>query len=347
MRTTIALILVLLSVCPLGAQWIERTSSWSAQGLGAFSALVTDPSTDTVYYLSGTTVKSYDPTTDTWTDLDPVVAAGVNGYGSFESAFWSPTGQAGRIVAFYDHAQVDVYDVGTNLWYRNPLPTSTYEFSWAQGALYNPLTETVWCFWTDNVGGNTYDLVGAPYFPATDTWGTVAELRLPEDYYWGRMKSVTIGSTDYTMDDSTDYVGQFAKMRLYDLTQSPAFPVNEPTEYTSVHDLGSGRALSAGGYGIGTSFNTQIMAAVGTDIYLSGVQESDLFLVYHTTTDTWSELPPRPNNDPTQGLRDHNSAAAGGIVYVRDGIEYWTCSPPIFEDGFESGDDEAWSATVP
>ncbi len=347
MRTVMILTSILFSVSSLGAQWVERTSSWSAQGLEAYSALVTDPATATVYYLNGTTVKRYESATDIWSDLDPLVASGVEGYGHYESAFWSPTGQAGRIVTFYDDSQVDVYDVGTNLWFRNPLPTGTYDFSWAQGALYNPLSETVWCFWTDEVGTSTHSLVGAPYFPATDTWGAAAELRLYEDYFWGRMKSVGAGNTDYSMNDNDGFAGRYVKMRLYDLTQSPAFPIHEPTQFTSTYDLGLGRALSIGGLGTGASFNTQIMAVVGTDIYLSGVQESDLFLVYHTTTDTWFELPPRPNDDSAQGSRDHNSCAAGGIVYVRDGAQYWTFPAVVFADGFESADDAAWSASAP
>jgi hypothetical protein len=337
--------LVMLSVAPAGAQWTERTVSWTSQGLQPFSGLVADPATDTIYYLKGTTVMSYDPATDIWSDLDPVVATGAVGYGHYERAFWTATGQAGRVVTFYDDPQVDVYDAGTNIWYRNPLPTDTYEFSWAQGALYNPLNGIVWCFWTDNVD-DTHALVGAPYDPATDIWGQPVELRFPQDYFWGRMKSATVGTFEYTMDDDATFIGRHLTFRMYSLLQTPAFPVEEPAEWATVYDLGEGRALAAGGLGLGTAFNTQVMAVIGTDIFLSGVEASDLTVVYHTATDTWYELAPRPEDDPAEGLRDHTSTAAAGVVYVRDGSEFWTLAAPFFADGFESASVAAWSAAT-
>jgi hypothetical protein len=250
-------------------------------------------------------------------------------------------------VTFYDQDQVDVYDVGTNVWYRNPLPLgSAYDFSWGQGAMHDPSSGLVWVFWTDNVG-DTYDLLGAPYDPATDTWGAVEELRFPQDYYWGRMKSVVVGTVDYSMDDNSGFVGQSVRMRKYHFTQTPTFPIEEPTDYTQSFDLGSGRALAAGPLGHGTAFNTQTMAVIGDLIFVSGVQASDVMLVYNTTADTWFELPPRPNDDPSGTGRDHATAAAGGTVFVRDGSQFWTFETLIFADGFESGSMAAWSGPDP
>jgi hypothetical protein len=346
MRTVCCLGLMLLLAPPLSAQWTEHTTTWGSQGLGASSGFVADPATDTVYYLFGLTVKTYDPSLDLWTDLNPIVGSGAVGYGNYERAFWTDTGQAGRIVTFYDHDQVDVYDVGTNIWFRNPLPLGAYDFSWGQGAMHDPSSGEVWVFWTDNVG-DTYDLLGAPYDPATDTWGAVEELRFPQDYYWGRMKSVVVGTVDYSMDDNSGFVGQSVRMREYHVTQTPTFPIEEPVEYTQVYDLGSGRALAAGPLGLGTAFNTQTMAVIDDRVYVSGVQESDVMLMYDTRADTWVELPPRPNDDPTGTGRDHATVAAGGTVFVRDGSQFWTFEARIFADGFESGSMAAWSGPDP
>ena len=134
------------------------------------------------------------------------------------------------------------------------------------------------------------------------------------------MESVNIGTTNYAVRDS-DCVDQTVYMATSDLTDG-AFPLVTYTP-TSERDLGDGNALCAGCYGSGSGFRTQVLAAHGTDIYASGVQESDKLLVYHTTTDTWEELDPRPNDDPVQGCRNHTMAIAGDMVYVRDGGEFW------------------------
>jgi hypothetical protein len=129
--------------------------------------------------------------------------------------------------------------------------------------------------------------------------------------------------------------------------REPGTAEEEPTDYTQSFDLGSGRALAAGPLGHGTAFNTQTMAVIGDLIFVSGVQASDVMLVYNTTADTWFELPPRPNDDPSGTGRDHATAAAGGTVFVRDGSQFWTFETLIFADGFESGSMAAWSGPDP
>jgi hypothetical protein len=137
------------------------------------------------------------------------------------------------------------------------------------------------------------------------------------------MESVNVGDTNYSVDDNSYYVGRYPKMRMYDLTQSPAFPVEEPVQVTSEYDLGEGENLVWGCYGNGAGFRGQILAAYGTDIYVSGMQEGAQFLVYHTTTDTWEQLADRPDDDPAQGCRDHSTAAFGNWIVVQDGRQFW------------------------
>ena len=329
MRTSGLIILTLFALVLSSAafaQWQEMTASWSSQGLLGSSRLITDPNTQTLYYIHGTQIKSYDANTDSWTDLSPTVGDSVGGFGWPEGAFFTPGGDAGRIVVSYSSPRVDVYDIATNTWYKNDAPTSEFEFSWGQGNFYNPVSGEFWNFWTDNVSdGETneiHSLVGAAYDPVTDTWGEAQVLDWPADYFWGRMESVNVGDTNYSIDDNDYYVGTYPKLRMLDLTATPQFPVSGTV--TSEFDLGEGEYLAYGCYGTGSAFRTQMLAAYGDDIYIAGLQQSDVLLVYHTDTDTWDMLDPRPNNDIGLGCRDHTVAIADGILYVQDGSQFWS-----------------------
>lgn len=324
-------LIVILVVVAAGAlagpampQWTEKTGDWSAQGLMGDSALITDPNTGTLYYLRDTVVKTYDPGTDAWTDLNPTVGAGAVGYkgptGNADGIFYTAGGADGRFVMSYQRPRLDVYDIETNAWYKSDAPTGTYAWGWGQGNVYNTSTDTFWFFWTSP--GATPPIVGAPYDPVNDTWGAAQDLGpwAGPAAYWGRMESVNIGTTNYAVRDS-DCVDKTVHMATSDLTDG-AFPLVTYTP-TSEHDLGDGNALCWGCYAFESGFRTQVLAAHGTDIYLTGVQQSDKFLVYHTATDDWEELDPRPNDDPAQGCRNHTMAIAGDMVYVRDGGQFW------------------------
>jgi len=346
MRAAALIAATLVLAAPATAQWVEHTAAWQAQGLQGDSDLVADPTGETLYYVFYTSVLRYDPAGDSWTDLLASADPGVLGHRPWKETAFVPVGPAGRILCFNDHAQVDVYDVASNHWSRSPLPTAGHDFSWGQGGFYNPSTGLFWCFWTDNVG-TTHELVGAPYDPETAAWGAVWELRHPEDAYWGRMKSVSYGTTNFSMSDDAAYVGRHVTMRRYDLAAAPPFPVPEPTQHTSSHDLGPDGALAAGAGGATAAFGTRPGAVVGNEVVLTGIQGSAVTVAYRPSCDTWRDLPPRPGDLDTSGYRSHSTAAADGVLYVRDGSQFWSLRLRLLADGFESGDTTGWSGGTP
>lgn len=331
--STLILSFFIVAICfCANAQWLEMTASWTAQGLSASGEFLTDPNTNTMYYLSGTNVKTYDPGTDTWTDLNPIVGAGVVGYsgpsGNADGAFFTAGGTAGRFIMSYQRPQLDVYDIGTNSWYKTDVPIAPIGWGWGQGNVYNPVTGEFWFYWT--APGETPPIAGAPYDPVTDTWGEAQDLSPwpGPAAFWGRMESVNIGTKNYSLADD-NHVGRYVWLEISDLTDSE-FPLISYTQ-TSIYDLGEGNNLAWGCHGTQAAFRTQILAAHGTDIYLTGVQESPFLLVYHTATDTWEQLAMRPNDDPSQACRSHSTAIAGDLLFVRDGNQFWLYSIAIPE----------------
>jgi hypothetical protein len=270
--------ILIAAVCfSANAQWAEKTADWRSQGLVAGGEFLNDPNTNTLYYLVGTSVRTYDPGTDTWTSLNPTVGAGVVGYvGSIsndDGSFFT----AGRFVMSYRRPWLDVYDIGTNSWYRSDAPmTNEISWSWGQGNVYNPQTGIFWFFWTD--AAHSISIAGAPYDPVTNTWGAAQNLGAwpGPGAYWGRMESVNIDGKNYALADNY-HVERYVRLEISDLTDG-AFPLITYTP-TSIYDLGVGNNLAWGCYGSGAAFRTQILAAHGTDIYLTGVNESARFLI--------------------------------------------------------------------
>lgn len=127
-NSSLAVVALLVIAVPASAgTWLDKTASWTGQGLGNTSGLATNASTGVLYYFKGTNVRSYAPGTDTWTDLGAAGGAGIFGYqNNFQGVEFVPNGGAsGQFISFYQSNQIEIYDVATNAWSKKTLPVTT------------------------------------------------------------------------------------------------------------------------------------------------------------------------------------------------------------------------------
>ncbi len=348
MRRLVAILgvaVVLAVTVSATAGWEDKTAGWAAQGLTGTSRLITDTNTDTLYYLRGTTVMSYSPATDTWTDLAATADAGAFGYESPNRTFYTLGGTAGRFISYAVRTAVQVYDIGTNHWSKyDVVPLPGGNAAWTQGAVYNPATGQYWAFWTQTEPEKK-DTVGAPLDAATLTWGASREIVSQEGRVrWGRMESVNVGNTNYSRSDLWGWNCQVVHQSTCDLTD-PDFPdIAGPWPETATHDLGEGHWLATGwatgwlawGCWEEPVYGCDLYAAHGTDIYVVGTchhRGADPpepippmeAAVYHTATDSWEDIEDLPFH--SNGYRNHTCAVVGGLLYVQDGNGFFVYSP--------------------
>ncbi len=349
----LAFFTMLALAVPAAAAWVDNTASWTAQGLSG-GLLITDTDNNTMYNISGSTIRSYDAGTDTWTTLTSASGGGYTGE-------WCVGAYAqGKILLkSHNHNYIQIYDIATDSWSNSTLPSTTYSYGHGQGAVYNPADGKFYTFWTSYSPG--YEPVGAAYDVATGTWSAdTAYANQGPRYLWGRMQSVTVGTTNYFLRDENYFLGDrnsgdgTIRLGSYDLTQG--IPTDQSTlNYTILSfDMGGGAELHYNGFthlgetyysggggwpaafydDAGVAFGTQMMAVDGTDIYIVGEcftwwgctdppegSEHLEVVVYHTATGTWENFEDVPWSG--NAYRNHTVTVCNGVLYVQDGSEFY------------------------
>ncbi len=296
----LAVLAVAAIVTTADAAWVEKND------LAPGGRLIANG--DDLYYIRGNSISLYNAGADSW---GPKTSSTFGGYSSGD--MWTVAFNIGGKFILKQHRQsyVQIYDIGADSWSKSDLPTGDFEHSWDQGAVYNTAEGKFWTFWTDAVG-DIHSLVGAAYDPVADSWGAAAEYSWPGEAHWGRIETVNIGATNFIVADSSVWVGQNIRIKMYDLAQGAPFPTGLTT-ITSIHDLGDGNALASN---IAAAFGTQCMAVYDGKVYMTGMDMSGEFVMYDPATNAWTDLPSFLNGPG--GYRDHSTAVAGGVLYVQD-----------------------------
>jgi hypothetical protein len=332
----------LATALPAGASWVEKTIDWNLPTF--YSRMIADEGADTLYYFHAAGpswaymkgVYVYDSGTDSWSELTVDATGTAFGYEPGDKTVYTPAGGAGRFVGFGDanRKTVTVYDIATQTMYDSTDIDTGSAYTWRAGsahaAVYNPTLTGVdpageyWCIWTPDEGG----FVARPFYPTTAAWGPEQLLTQSPPvggHVWNRDDSLNVGNTNYASREyNPSTMGRYVTLIANDLTDASwpngIYGEGELFEYTSSYDLGAGRYI-----GTQTSGMYSLITAVhGTDIYVTGVKDSDLLLNYDILTDTWQELTPRPDDDPNDGTQQHYSYVVGSTLYVQDGDQFWT-----------------------
>ena len=292
---------VLMFVVPAHAAWVDLSGNFQAAGLGSQTGLITDPTTDTLYALRGNAIRRYDAGTDSWTALTPSTFGGYSGGDNYTPMFY-----AGGKFLLRGHLEnyAESYDIVSDSWSQSPLPTApSGNYSHSQGATFDTNSGRLQTLWTVFPAGGGEIMATSTYDHLAGTWSAVSEYTWPSPFaHWGGVQSVSVGTTNYIYDDRD----ATPSLKTYDFTTGP-FPEGVAGR-TAAGNFNSGGGTQ--------TFGQQYMAAVGTDIYVTGGDQSGDFAVYHTLTDTWENLDPYAN--APGGFRDHSTAIAGGIIYTTD-----------------------------
>jgi hypothetical protein len=125
------------------------------------------------------------------------------------------------------------------------------------------------------------------------------------------MGNVSVGDNNYATSDYQWNPPTAVILVKYDLTSNNFPNIINPARVAPNLD------------GVFGGFRTQLMAVVGTDIYVSAAGPGATFGVFDTVKSTWTLLDSRPNDNGSVDSTDHTTAAVGNIVYVQDGNQFW------------------------
>jgi len=303
LSTFLALAVLLALVVPAGAGWVDLTTNFQAAGFSGNMSLITDTSTGTLYGIQGNAIRSYDASTDAWTDL---MASTYGGATAYTRSYYV----GGNFYLKDNGAFVQVYDIANDSWSKTDMPVApSGGYAHQQGSTYDTQNGLLHCMQTIFPAGGGEVYAVASLDVATGFWSSVTEYAWPTGYaHYGASQSVTVGTVNY-IGDAT---GQNLSMKMYDFNSAPTVFPEGTTARTATGDVGDN---------LSQVWSNQFEALIGTDIYVTGGDLSRVFAVYHTTTDKWEVL---DDQIRTSGAyRNHSSAAVGSVVYVQSGGTFY------------------------
>jgi RNA polymerase sigma factor (sigma-70 family) len=298
---------------PNDGKWGHATNLRAGRTLPASAAL------DGVIYTVGgytaggggrgiKTVESYDPTTNTWSELAEMPSPrGGLGVAVVRGKLYAIGGATGLGDGFT--GVVEMYDPTTDTWSpKADMPSPRHGMGVAV------VGDSIYCFGgVNDVNNNDAGTAAEVYDPQRDVWREVASL--PVGRQWG--PAVGLDGLCYLVGGGWAG-GAYETVLIYD-------PATD--EWDEGAPMRTPRGMSAIGV-VGKK-----IYAIGGVVEIIGGRGMMIAEVYDTTTDSWSRLP----GDLGESRLAHAVSVVDGVIYSIGGVQQLGGQPVLAVESYDTG----------